>query len=330
MRYISGTILVLSLISTAAAEPVTIDTFVRAETDTAIRVMHARVGFGKFFHIRVPTPLDDQPVIRMNRDTLYSASVLDLSEPVTITLPDAGDRYMSLHVINQDHYMFVIKEPGEHVLTQEMVGSRYAFASVRTFVNPGDPEDVAAANAAQDGLNIAGGGNGPLDIPDWDQEQLKTAREALNQLATLGMDLSRAFGTPEDTDPIYHLVGAAAGWGGLPRTSAFYELRSVAINDGSPHVVTVTDVPVDAFWSLTVYNADGFLDENELGAYSFNNATAEPNDDGSFTINFGGCEDGRANCLPIGEGWNYTARMYEPREEILNGSWTFPVPEPVE
>ena len=90
-----------------------------------------------------------------------------------------------------------------------MVGSRYAAANVRTFVNPGDPEDVAAANAAQDGLKITGGGNGPLDIPDWDQEQLKTAREALNKLATLGMDASRAFGTPEETDPIYHLIGAA-------------------------------------------------------------------------------------------------------------------------
>ncbi|MCZ6810258.1 MAG: DUF1214 domain-containing protein, partial [Proteobacteria bacterium] len=145
-----------------------------------------------------------------------------------------------------------------------------------------------------------------------------------------GMDASRAFGTPEDTDPIYHLVGAAAGWGGLPRTSAFYEIRSVARNDGSPHAITARDVPVDAFWSITVYNADGFIDENELGAYSFNNVTARPNQDGSFTIHFGGCEDGRANCLPISEGWNYVARIYEPRKEILNGSWTFPVPGPVE
>jgi hypothetical protein len=330
VRYISGMILFLSLINAAAAEPVTIDTFVRAETDTAIRVMHDRKRFGAFFHFRAPTPLDNQTVIRMNRDTLYSAAVLDLSAPVTVTLPDAGGRYMSLQVINQNHYMFVIIEPGEHVLTQEMVGSRYAAANVRTFVNPGDPEDVAAANAAQDGLKIAGGGNGPLDIPDWDQEQLKTAREALNQLATLGMDTSRAFGTPEDTDPIYHLVGAAVGWGGLPRKSAFYEIRSVAKNDGSPHAVTVKDVPIDAFWSLTVYNADGFIDENELGAYSFNNVTARPNDDGSFTIHFGDCEDGRVNCLPISEGWNYAARMYEPREEILDKSWVFPVPEPVE
>ncbi|GAG27065.1 unnamed protein product, partial [marine sediment metagenome] len=78
-----------------------------------------------------------------------------------------------------------------------------------------------------------------------------------------------------------------------------------------------------------VYNADGFIDENELGAYSFNNVTAKPNDDGSLTIHFGGCQDGRVNCLPISEGWNYAARMYEPREEIQNGSWVFPAPEPV-
>jgi len=329
-RFLSVTLVAALPVVTLAAEPVTIDTFVRAETDTAIRMMHARGGFGTFFHIRALAPLDDQPVIRMNRDTLYSASVLDLSEPVTVTLPDAGDRYMSLHVINQDHYMFVINEPGEHILTRRMVGSRYAAATVRTFVNPAEPEDIAAANAAQDGLKIAGGGNGPLDIPDWDQAQLKTAREALNQLATLGMDALRAFGAPVDTDPIYHLVGAAAGWGGLPKASAFYEICGVAKNDGSPHALTAKDIPVDAFWSITVYNADGYIDENELGAYSFNNATARPNEDGSFTINFGGCEDGRLNCLPIGDGWNYAARMYEPREEILSGSWAFPVPAPME
>jgi hypothetical protein len=33
---------------------------------------------GKFFHHRELTPLDHQVVIRMNRDTLYSAAVFDL------------------------------------------------------------------------------------------------------------------------------------------------------------------------------------------------------------------------------------------------------------
>jgi hypothetical protein len=312
-----------------ASEPVTIDTFVRAETDTAIRTNFEIAGLGKFFHLREPAPLDRQTVIRMNRDTLYSGSALDLSQPVTITLPDVGDRYMSLHVINQDHYMFVITEPGNHVLTQDMVGTRFAAASVRIFVDADDRDDVAAANAAQDGLKISGGGKGPLDLPEWDQDQLKTAREALNQLATLGFSTDRAFGMPEDTDPIDHLVGAAAGWGGLPRESASYVIRTVEKNDGSPHDVTVKDAPVDAFWSITVYNADGFIDENELGAYSFNNVTAQPNDDGSFTVHFGACGDGRINCLPIKKGWNYAARMYEPRKQILDGDWTFPEPMPL-
>ena len=30
------------------------------------------------------------------------------------------------------------------------------------------------------------------------------------------------------------------------------------------------------------------------------------------------------------EGWNYIVRMYRPGAEILNGTWVFPNPEPVE
>ena len=35
------------------------------------------------------------------------------------------------------------------------------------------------------------------------------------------------------------------------------------------------------------------------------------------------------NLLPIVEGWNYAVRLYRPRPEILDGSWTFPATEPV-
>ena len=311
-------------------EPVTLATFVRAETDAAIKLVYDQFGFGTLHHNRVPTLLDEQSVIRMNRDTLYSAAVLDLSKPATVTLPEADGRYMSLHIINQDHYSYAVSEPGRYQLTQEDVGSRYVVLSVRTFVDADDSKDIEAANALQDAIVVEGGGGGPLDIPDWNREQLLAARGALNTLAKLGMNTARAFGTREETDPIDHLVGAAAGWGGLPQKNAFYEIASVRKNDGTPHAVTVKDVPVDAFWSVTVYNADGYIEENPLGVYSFNNVTATPNDDGSITIYFGGCEDGRVNCLPISEGWNYAVRMYEPRPEILDGSWTFPSIEPVE
>ena len=89
------------------------------------------------------------------------------------------------------------------------------------------------------------------------------------------------------------------------------------------------DVPVDGFWSISVYNRDGFFERNDRNAYSVNDITAAPNRDGSITVNFGGCSDDRPNCLPITDGWNYTVRLYRPRPEVLDGSWTFPPAEPV-
>jgi len=82
---------------------------------------------------------------------------------------------------------------------------------------------------------------------------------------------------------------------------------------GTAYAVPVEDAPVDAFWSVTVYNAEGLIENNDLNAYSYNNVTAKPNDDGSFTIHFGGCDDGRANCPPVTPDWNYAVRLYEPR-----------------
>jgi len=314
-----------------SVEKVTVDNFVRAESDTMLRnnMKTFGIGVGELHHVREPTTPKNQPVIRMNQDTLYSGVVLDLSKPVTLTLPDAGGRYMSMHVVNQDHYMRFETEPGAYELTRDSVGSRFALVTIRTFVDPNDAEDVEKAHAAQNGIEITGGGRGRLDVPDWDQEALATARKALNDFAALGFDASHAFGSKEDTRPVDHLVGAAAGWGGLPRNAAMYVIASADRNDGeTPYALTAKDVPVDAFWSVTVYNADGYLEANDFGVNSYNNITAQPNPDGSYTIHFGRCEDKRTNCIPTSPGWNYAVRMYSPREEILNGSWTFPEPVP--
>ena len=312
---------------------VTVKNFVRAETDHMIRANMQTFGvsIGALLHVRQPTMPDKQPVIRMNQDTLYSATVLDLSRPVKLTLPDAGGRYMSMHVVNQDHYMFVESQPGTYELTEEDVGTRFAYVTIRTFVDVADPEDLAKAHAAQDAIEFAGGGDGPFEAPDWNTDKLAVARKALNDLAVLGFDTANAFGRKEEVLPVDHLVGAAAGWGGLPQSAATYILSGVEKNDGqTPHEVTLRDVPVDAFWSVTVYNADGYLEANERGVNSYNNVSAKPNEDGSQTIHFGGCEDGRVNCIPITPGWNYAIRMYQPRAEILDGSWRFPAPQPVD
>ena len=62
--------------------------------------------------------------------------------------------------------------------------------------------------------------------------------------------------------------------------------------------------------------------------YSVNNITAQPTADGSVTVHFGGCEEGRVNSLPIMEGWNYAAGLNNLRKGVLEGKYQFPRPKP--
>lgn len=73
----------------------------------------------------------------MNRDTLYSFGVFDLTQPVTIVVPDTGKRFLSMVMINEDHYIKqVAYAPGDYVLTREKIGTRYVQVVFRTFVDP--------------------------------------------------------------------------------------------------------------------------------------------------------------------------------------------------
>jgi hypothetical protein len=91
----------------------------------------------------------------------------------------------------------------------------------------------------------------------------------------------------------------------------------------------VDRVPVDGFWSVTVYNEDGYFTPNRQNSYSLNNITAQRDADGQITIQFGGCDAAAANCLPITRGWNYLVRLYRPQDKILNGDWGFPEAQPI-
>ena len=319
-------ILLVCHTATFAKETVTVDNFVRAETDMTLDRYVKQGAFGKFLHLRMPTPIDQQNVIRMNRDTLYSFAVLDLNEPATIVKPDSKDRYQLLVVINQDHSMPITElDSGEFKLTKEKVGSRYVFAAFRTFVDAGDPDDIKIANALQDRIKIRQKDPGSFEIPDWDEASLKKLRDAILVLAATRPDYSGMFGMKDELDPLYHLMGTASGWGGNPPEVAMYDNVVPEKNDGvTPYVLHLTEeVPVDGFTSITVYNKDGFMEENEYDAYSFNSVTSERNADGSVTIHFGG-DPSQPNYLPIMPGWNYTVRMYTPQKALLDGSWKFP------
>ncbi len=310
------------------AVPVTVNTFVRAESDLNFGAVAVKEGgFGKFAHHRDLTPVAFQTVVRQNRDTLYSAAVFDLDAgPVTITLPDTGKRFMSMQTINEDEYSPpAIYTAGKHILTRQAIGTRYVLVGVRILVDPFDPADMDKAHALQDAIKVEQKSPGAFEVRKWDPASQKKVRDALIVLGTTLTDTSHAFGEKGEVDPIERLISAAMTWGGNPRKDAINLNFSPAKNDGqTSYRLDVADVPVDGFWSISVYNRDGYYQKNEYDAYSLNSITAKREPDGAVAIQFGGCDGKIANCLPITPGWSYTIRLYRPRAEVLDGKWKFP------
>jgi len=312
--------------------PVTVDNFTRAESDMYFGVMAVKSGgFGKFHHEREVANIDDQKVIRMNRDTLYSAAVFDLDAgPVKVTLPKAGKRFMSMMVLNEDHYVYEVDYyPGTYRFTRPEIGTRYVFMAVRTLVDPNDPKDVQQAHALQDAVKVQQSSPGRFEVPKWDPVSQKKVRDALLVLNSTMPDLKRAFGSRAAVDPVRHLIATASGWGGNPDKDATYLNVTPARNDGTTiYKLNVKNVPVDGFWSISVYNAGGYFEKNPYGAYTLNNITAKTGADGSVDVQFGGCDGKIPNCLPTTNGWNYLVRLYRPRDAILEGKWKFPEAKP--
>jgi hypothetical protein len=314
-----------------AGLPVTVDNFIRAESDLYIGNLAKEGGLGKLHHRREPASIDNQTVIRLNRDTLYTSGVFDLDAgQVTITLPDAGKRFMSLEAISQDHYATTEYGAGPHSFNKTGIGARYMVVGIRTLVDPADPNDIAQVHALQDAIAVAQDATGALELPSWDTVSQKKVRDALLVLGSTMPDFRHAFGTPAEVDPVRHLIATAAAWGGNPDRDAVYLNVTPSNNDGATvYKLDVKDVPVDAFWSVSVYDAAGYFEKNPFNAYTVNNLTAKTDEHGVVTIQFGGCDGRIANCVPTPKGWNYTVRLYRPRAEILDGSWSFPQPRPV-
>lgn len=321
--------------ATNAVVPVTVQTFQRAESDLYFGSTVRQGGFGKFFHYRSPTPIDRQEVVRMNRDTLYSSAVFDLDAgPVTITLPDPGKRFMSMQIITQDHYSPpTVYAPATVTLTRQEVGTRYVMTAVRTFADPKSASDLKTTNTLQDQISFEQpGGPGVFEVPNWDPLTQGRIRDDLAHLQSMSACTTRVrMGTRDAVDPICHLMATATGWGLNPQQDAVYDVRYPKPNTGQEVMkLTVKDVPVDAFWSISVYDDKGYFARNDLESYSINNVTARPDADGSYTIQFGGCAKETGNCLVIPPGWSYVVRMYRPHPEVIDGSWKFPQAQPVQ
>ena len=205
------------------------------------------------------------------------------------------------------------------------MGTRYGSLVIRILANPEDREDMKQVHALQDAIKVQQKSSGNYEVPNFDPVSQKKVRDALLELGTTIPDTQHMFGSRSEVDPVRHLIGSAMLWGGLPEKDALYFNITPESTDGTAvYKLKVQDVPVDGFWSITVYNAKGYLEPNQHNAYSVNNITARKTADGSVAVQFGGCDGKIPNCLPTMPGWNYMVRLFRPRAEVLNGTWKFP------
>ncbi|GHP09122.1 hypothetical protein PPROV_000785900 [Pycnococcus provasolii] len=354
--------------------PVTVELFGRAESDvTFAKYLSLAKAFNQFAHLRALTPLDQQNIVRMNRDTLYSPSIIDFAKctpsGVTLIFPPAdviGDRFVSAMIVSQDHDIIATKYPGDDngegiEITPSDVGTDKAFIGLRVFTD-GSEEDLVKAHAVQDAFRIvpwndAYESNGAevdqetcemskeeymAEVAMWDKDSLATVRDLIKELqkhsnATSG----EMFGPNRDEmNYLYYLFGTATGWGGQPPEDAVYIYGPPSDIDTSGDVayqitIPTNDLPLKrnpatgefiGFWSITVYDKDGFMEPNALEVNSINSATAKYDGD-QVTITLAPeatCVASPKNCIPITPSWNYIVRMYVPERSLIDGSYEAP------
>jgi len=303
------------------------DNYARAETAFQFEAMLKRGGgINKLAHVRKPIPLDRQRNMQMNRDTIYSSAVVDISSGARVLFPDAGDRYLSIAIINEDNYTTGIYHGGETIeLTVEEHGTPFVAVIARVLVNANDEQDIKRANDLQDMIEIKASSTNTYLRANYDIESRKTTRELFRLLGDGLGDASFCSGKQTEVKETRHKICTAVGWGGLPTYEVVY-VKNQKKQDLADYQLQLKDVPVKGFWSISIYNDKGYFQENDYNTYSINSVIAQANEDGSFTINFGEHKKGRKNFLPIMAGWNYVARLYLPSKDVQEGRWLFPEP----
>ncbi len=320
-------LLLFAIVGTAyGSEIVTPETYIRAETDFAFADFQRNAGgrINRFFYITRPTPLDEQTVVRMNRDTLYAGAVVDTEGGATVTIPEfPDDRYFSVLVVDNDHYAPVVfYEPGNYKIPGD---TKYVALIQRIqLLDPSSAQDVALVNDLQKKIVITAASADPFPDPQWNKDSMLSLRalyeKEFQKFEQYEPDWMGPRGkVNEDTR---HLAAAGA-WGLFPEKDAVY-INYTGPSDPDKCYVATYEVPDnDAFWSITVYGNDGFMksDRNIV-----NDRNVVLNDDGTFTVHYGSdalCGD-QPNRVDITEGWNFLMRIYRPGQSVLSRTYTLP------
>ena len=220
--------------------PVTLENYEVAETDLAFNNVAKLVGTNQFLHFPMDEfDLNNQVVVRMNQDTVYSAAVVNTSAGATVTLPEADGRYLTVMIAQNDHYVDqVFTTPGEHVIKSD---TDYVAVLMRIGVNMNDPDDKAKVQALRDATSLDVKATEPHVFPNYDMDQLVSLRKELAAEAAEYGSLNNMQGARGTVDKHMHMLGTAAGWGLFPDANARY--LSYGQEDGTGCFKATYEVP---------------------------------------------------------------------------------------
>jgi len=299
-------------------EPVTMENVVRAETAKYLAAETITTGANTFRHEREGIDLDDQTVIRSNFDLVYSYGVWDVSEGLTIEVPDY-DLLHLVQVLDENSVTIGVAYPGDtlEIGPDDVTHGNHVYLFMRTQPRDRTEAGMGEMRERQDAVAVTAGADAPYR-PDvqYDLASFNALRNDLIRRAPTEAVIEEGFVDDIDdiSDPQFQLTNLA-GWGGLPARHAFYFVvlpgdEGAAGGKTASVTFEAPDLRYDdaGYWSLTFYNADGWV---ETDPFVVNSRTAETNEDGSVTVTVNGGPDA-INNVEAPENWNALFRNYLP------------------
>lgn len=321
-----------AMVSTAAsaAEKVTPANYVEAEVDITFTEIVREVGSNRFRHDRSLIPLDKQPAVTMNRDTIYSFGIFFAPKGTTITLPKSkDDRYQSAMILQTDHYIDqVFYGPGTFEINSQ---TEFSGIAIRTQVDATDPEDVRYVNALQDQIVVrppSGVAAKDYRPRDWDMPSLESLRTQYREEAKALPNLNDTSGAHGTIDPHKQRLGVSVALGLLPPQHAVYIYRDYGLKGSECYRATYAKPGFHdrGFFSFTMYGADKYIHSERS---TLNDRVIKYDPDGTFTLHYGprsACGDVANRLDTPGDDWYLGVRVYRPVENIIKGEYAMPVP----
>ena len=312
---------------------ITPDNFIQADSVRAFfkEIEQSKGKVNVVRPVRELTNTDNQDVIRMNRDTLYTRTVLDVTGGASITTKEYAG-FQNINVIDINHGQVAsLTGHGTLKIDESMLTEgHHVYVIVRTGLlrNLSEDEMMAKAHQAQDAVSVAFKSSTPFtppvkyDFSTLDKVKYKILKAfAINpqkDVAKLGL------GTVKERDPDAARVVVAIGWGALAGQEAVYSAFSGQKERVSFTIDSKPNANKTGFFSVTIYNGDGYIATLN---YAINSDDMVANKDGSYTMTFLASgepiKEGEKNVIrtPRGKVWTGVLRSYNIKDKEEGFKW---------